>query len=382
MTAMTPCPPVARRASEEIVLSNAQIVCRDESFLGCVTVVDGVIADIAKGRWNAPGAVDMEGAFLLPGLVDVHTDNLEKHTIPRPGVFWNPVTAAVAHDAVIVAAGITTVFDSLCVGAIGKPDRRIALPRMIEGLQAAEQQALLRAEHVLHLRCDLAEATLIDDVEAYLDHPALRFVSILEDSPRRDPAHFASVAEKRKLGAESGAVPACEDLLRIRRRISAECQRRGIPWGNHDDTKAWHIDEGVALGMAVAEFPLTMEAVDAAEKAGVPVIGGAPNLVAGKSHSGNISMRDLAVRRRLGMLCSDYIPASLLHAVAILVADPIGLSLPEAVRLVSTAPAEAFGMTDRGVIEVGRRADLIQVAFNGDGPPVLQSSWCNGRRIY
>ncbi|MCG8543121.1 MAG: alpha-D-ribose 1-methylphosphonate 5-triphosphate diphosphatase [Alphaproteobacteria bacterium] len=365
-----------------MVLSNARIVCRNEVVSGSVHIVDGLIAGVDHGRTNVPGAIDLDGEFLLPGLVDVHTDNLEKHSIPRPGVFWDPVTAVVAHDAVLAAAGITTVFDSLCVGAVGKPDRRVALPRMIEGLRVAKDKALVRTDHLLHLRCDLFEQDLVEDLQGYIDDPSLRFVTILEDSLRRDPAHFAATVKKRKIEDEAAAGPDGADLLEKRRWIAAECRRRGIPWGNHDDTKAWHIDEGVALGMQVAEFPLTMEAVEAACDASIPVIGGAPNLVAGQSHSGNISMRQLAAQDRLGILCSDYIPASMLHAIAVLTRDPMAFSIQDAVKRVATTPAETFGLSDRGAIEPGRRADLIHVAMRGEHAPILRASWCRGRRAY
>jgi alpha-D-ribose 1-methylphosphonate 5-triphosphate diphosphatase len=367
--------------SGAVVLTNARIVRADEVVHGSLRVVDGLIDDIGSGGSSAAGAIDLDGDFLLPGLIDVHTDNLEKHAIPRPGVFWDGMSAAVAHDHLIVGAGITTVFDSLCVGAIGKPDRVTALPTMISGLKQAEAHGLLRATHLLHLRCDVTEPTLPRDLEPCIDDPALAFVTMLEDSLRRDAARYRSVSKRR--GIDVDKVPEPQGIPERRRWLASACRERGIAWGNHDDTMAWHIDEGAALGMQITEFPVTLEAAKAAAEIGMPIIGGAPNLVLGRSHAGGLSMRELIEQRLLDMLCSDYIPASLLHAVFTLAQGQIGLSLPQATALVSSKPAEVFGLADRGAIEIGLRADMIRVAppATPAGAPMLRASWHRGIRV-
>jgi len=372
-----PMPEVGARA--ELVFANARIVRPDEIIRGSLHVIDGMIVDIGPAATNVPSAIDLGGEYLLPGLIDVHTDNIEKHIIPRPGVLWDGMSAAAAHDMVLASAGITTVFDSLCVGTLGKPDRRHALPAAIEGLQRAERHGLLRTNHFLHLRCDVTEPGLAADLAPYLENPALRFVTVLEDSAARDPEHFRFTLKKRGM-TESDVADTPAETSERRRWLAAECRRRGIPWGNHDDTKAWHVAEGVELGMRIAEFPLTREAVEAAHKAGMAIIGGAPNVVAGRSHTKFLSMRELVSQERVTALCSDYVPASLLHAVLRLTRDPIGLPLSRAVKLVSQAPAELFGLSDRGTIDVGRRADLIHVAFD-DRAPILRASWHCGQRI-
>jgi alpha-D-ribose 1-methylphosphonate 5-triphosphate diphosphatase len=362
----------------EVLLAHAKIVTGDEIVHGNVQVVNGLIAGIDTASTSLRGAVDLQGDFLLPGLIDVHTDNLEKHAIPRPGVFWEKLSAAIAHDNTIIGAGITTVFDSLCVGALGKPDRRRALPLMVSGLAAANELGLLRAEHLLHLRCDVTEPNLRGELTPYLHDPSLKFITMLEDSSRRDPAHFKTTLKRRGLGAD--AEPPASVIAGNREWLAHCCRQRNIVWGNHDDTKDWHIAEGRDLGMLVAEFPVTREAARAARDAGMIIVGGAPNLVAGRSHAGGLSMRELASERMLNILCSDYVPASLLQAAFVLARDPIGMPLAAAVGLVSRAPAELFGLTDRGSIAIGNRADFIHVALK-DEVPVVRRVWRNGRRV-
>jgi alpha-D-ribose 1-methylphosphonate 5-triphosphate diphosphatase len=366
-------------SASELVISNAWIVGPDEDFLGSLRVLKGVIDRIDRGPARAPAAVDLGGEFLLPGLIDVHSDNLEKHAIPRPGVFWDGLSAALAHDSLIASAGITTVFDSLCVGAVGKPDRRKALPAMIDGLDRAEAGRMLRADHRLHLRCDVTEPDLDRILAPFIDHPRLALITMLEDSARRDVRRFKSILKRRGPEADTGL--SAERVLAQRTWLAAECRRRGIVWGNHDDTRAWHIDEGTAMGMTIAEFPVTSEAARAAHAAGMPIIGGAPNVVAGKSHAGGLSMRALVAEGMVRILCSDYIPASLLHAAFLMVRDPVGLPLSNAVALASRVPAEQFGLSDRGAIDIGRRGDLIHVSLSG-GTPLVRASWRAGARIY
>jgi alpha-D-ribose 1-methylphosphonate 5-triphosphate diphosphatase len=365
-------------AATEQAFCNARIVTPDEDFLGSLRVSRGVIDRIDRGASGIAGAVDLGGDYLLPGLIDVHTDNLEKHTVPRPGVFWDGLSAAVAHDSLIAAAGITTVFDSLCVGAVGKPDRRKALPIMIDGLDRAAAAGALRVAHLLHLRCDVTEPDLERHLAPYMAHPRLALITMLEDSVRRDIARFESILKRRGPEADTGMAP--ERILAQRQWLAAECSRRNIIWGNHDDTQAWHIDEGRALGMRLAEFPVALDAARAAHAAGMPIVGGAPNVVAGKSHAGGLSMRDLVTEGIVDVLCSDYIPASLLHSVFLLTRDPIGMPLAAAVALATRNPAQQFGLADRGAIEIGRRADLVQARVC-DVTPVVRAVWRDGARI-
>jgi alpha-D-ribose 1-methylphosphonate 5-triphosphate diphosphatase len=376
-----------RDTDDSYVLGNARIVTRKDDISGALTVEQGRIAGVS--RKTPARFVDCEGDYLLPGFIDVHTDNFEKHAIPRSGVIWNLFTAAGSHDATMIAAGTTTVFDSLVAGGAGNATRRNLLPPAIAAIDKACDAGLLRADHFLHVRCDIVERASASLADALLDHPKLRFVTFIDDQPERDPERAALVHERRRglqRGSLNGAIAPTpeEDFAGAedrRRRLVAECQRRNIPVANHDDTKAAHVGDAARLGMRLSEFPITLEAATAARAHGMMIICGAPNLVRGGSHTGNVSVADLIRAGMVDVLCSDYIPSSILQAVFLLASETFSWSLPSAVALASDRPAELFGLTDRGRIEEGRQADLIRVRLV-DGVPAVHSVWRAGRLVF
>jgi len=328
----------------------------------------------------------------LPGLVELHTDNLEKHVAPRPGLRW-PMTAAVlAHDAQIAGSGITTVLDALTVGEVRQEAVRAEmLQGSVGAITAAQREGGLRAEHFLHLRCEVAHETIVETVEQLIDHPLVRLVSLMDHTPGQ--RQFASIEKyyeyyQGKFGysdAEMAAYIAQKtDLNRRyadtnRRALAAMGRARRLPQASHDDGTVAHVQEAIELGLRIAEFPTTLEAAEAARRHRMDVVAGAPNVVRGGSHSGNISARDLAVAGLLDILSSDYAPVSLLHA-AFLLHQAIGIELPATVGMVSRQPAAALGLDDRGEIATGKRADLVRVRIV-DAMPVARHVWRAGERV-
>src|SRR5262245_23300289 len=204
--------PLAHRATEVdtdscqgstcVELTHARIVVPGDVVVGTVTIEDGHIAEIAPGPSRGTGAVDLAEDWLLPGLIDVHTDHLEKHAMPRANVFWDPLSAALTYDAALAAAGITTAFDSIVVGSCGDAARRVLLPRMIAGLDAARRHGLFEVDHRLHLRFDLLEPDLGALAEPWLDRSDVVFLTMLDDSPGRDPVRFRRLQKKRGIREE------------------------------------------------------------------------------------------------------------------------------------------------------------------------------------
>jgi alpha-D-ribose 1-methylphosphonate 5-triphosphate diphosphatase len=338
-------------------------------------------------------AVDLEGDFLLPGLVELHTDNLEKHVAPRPGVRWPMPAAVIAHDAQIAAAGITTVYDALTVGEISQDGVRAEmLHDSVAAIAAAERDGALRAQHFLHLRCEVAHETIVETVEPLIGHPLLRLMSLMDHTPGQ--RQFTDVAVYRryykgKYGLSDAEIDRfIEDMRRAQTRfgdryraaLADGCRRRGLPVASHDDATPAHVAEAMDAGCAIAEFPTTMDAARAAHAAGLAVLMGAPNLVLGGSHSGNVSAMDLAEAGVLDILSSDYVPLSLLHAAFLLHERGPRLPLSQAIALVTATPARAVGLDDRGAIAPGLRADLARV---GGRPPFVTpvAVWRGGRRI-
>jgi alpha-D-ribose 1-methylphosphonate 5-triphosphate diphosphatase len=377
----------------ELVLTNARLVTRDEAFEGTVRIVDGRIADVDTGRSGLSAAIDCEGDFLLPGLVELHTDNLEKHFMPRPGVRWPGMPATLAHDAQMAAGGITTIFDAISLNdAIDALSRTANLQAMIDSVGDAHRQGWLRADHRLHLRCEVASASALEVFERFADHPLVGIVSLMDHTPgQRQFVHEEKYTEYY-MGKYGFTRDYMEEFTRRQQALSARyatdnrhalaaaCHARGFVLASHDDATVAHVEEAIALGTHIAEFPTTLEAARAAHQAGMKVLAGAPNLVRGTSHSGNVPAADLAADGSLDVLSSDYVPASLLHAAFLLHRGSLAIALPEAVAKVSAVPAQAAGLEDRGAISVGRRADLVRVFDTGD-VPVVRSVWREGRRV-
>jgi alpha-D-ribose 1-methylphosphonate 5-triphosphate diphosphatase len=375
-----------------LVLSNAGLVLREECVSGSIHVEAGRIVDIDAGRAPVRGAVDCQGDWIVPGLVELHTDVLERHAFPRPGVKWPAEAAVVAYDAQLAAAGITTSFDSLALGYVFDSGQRPRDPRpLAEAIRTTQGQGMLRAEHSLHVRCELGTAELLGDFEPFADDPMVRLVSLMDHTPGQ--RQFVSVDRYRqyyqgKYGLSDAQMAALIDsrqadqqtyAARNRAEITRRCQERGLTLVSHDDATVAHVEEAAKVGTVIAEFPTTLEAARAARAYGLAILAGAPNIVCGGSHSGNIAAAELAGEGLLDILSSDYVPASLLHA-AVLLHTRVGWSLPAALATVTATPAERAGLQDRGVLAPGHRADLVQVRLV-DGLPVVRAVWRQGRRV-
>jgi alpha-D-ribose 1-methylphosphonate 5-triphosphate diphosphatase len=376
------------------IFRNARIVTADTEFTGTVVVDNGTIQSLDNGDTSVPGAEDWAGDWLMPGLVEVHTDNLEKHLSPRPGVLWNAHSAMLVHDAQCAAAGITTVLDSVVIGDLDEGGPRCQTQHTsIAALHQCRDEGLMRVEHRLHLRCELSAPDMLEVFHEYADDSLLTLVSMMDHTPgqrqwrdmktyRRyterngsySDADFDAMIAQRKADQQAFSLPHRVEIVR-------ECQARGRALASHDDTLLSDIAQAVAEGVAMSEFPTTVEAAQAARAAGMAIIMGGPNMVKGGSHSGNVSAAELAQLDLLDIFSSDYVPSSLLMATFML-AHLDGWTLPKAVRTVTRNPARAIGLQDRGEVAVGQRADMLRVRMNRAGMPMVMETWCAGTRAF
>ncbi|MGB3487169.1 MAG: alpha-D-ribose 1-methylphosphonate 5-triphosphate diphosphatase [Xanthobacteraceae bacterium] len=378
----------------EMTLKNARVVLDDEIVNGSVTIRDGVIVDVDTGSSDVGD--DMEGDYLIPGLVELHTDHLESHYAPRPGVVWNSIAALQAHDAQVAGSGITTVFDCLRLGSdefggFKKGEMRV----IADALETAAAEDRLRASHMIHLRCEVSASDVLEHFDDFRTDPQVRLASLMDHAPGQ--RQFQTIEQytlyyrkKRNLSdsdferfiayrLEESSLYAAPH----RKAIVEACTKRGIALASHDDATIEHVEESKGFGVRLAEFPTSFEAAQASHHAGMAVLMGAPNVVRGKSHSGNISARTLADEGVLDVLSSDYVPLSLIHAPFVLAADESSsITLPQAIRMVSARPARAVGLDDRGRIASGLRADLVRVRVRDDrSVPIVKSVWREGRRV-
>jgi alpha-D-ribose 1-methylphosphonate 5-triphosphate diphosphatase len=378
----------------DIVIGNARVILADRVIeRGWVALADGRIAEIGEG--DAPaGSDDAGGDLVMPGLIELHTDHLEAHYLPRPKVFWDPISAVVSYDGQLATCGITTVLDSLRVwreDGAEDVDGRAGI--LAAAITAAREANILRAEHFLHLRCEIPMPDVVEEAKELIDRPDVRLMSLMDHTPGQRQFRDEVKLRDYYRGKAGGMTDAELDVLFKRRfdyqqayaaknmrEIVALAHQYEIPLASHDDTTDENVTDAIRDRVSVAEFPTTMEAARGLHRAGIDILMGAPNVVRGGSHSGNIAAVDLAREGLLDILSSDYVPSSLLMGALQLPKQIPAIDLAAAVRTVTKTPAEAVGLNDRGEIAVGKRADLIRVHVVRD-VPVVRSVWREGSRV-
>ena len=379
------------------IFQNARIVLTDSVILGDLVCQDGLIQEIQKtGTVSAqsfPEAYDLQGDFLMPGFVELHTDNLERHMTPRPKTDWPVLSAVIAHDAQIASAGITTVYDAISVGDVSEKSARILrLQESMQGILKAQAQNILRVDHRVHLRCEVSYPGLKEALSEMLTHPLVGMLSVMDHTPGQRQFTSLDVYYTYYQGKYGYTDQQMQDFVDRRyedQRQFSEYHRAfvvqaaaeyGYALASHDDAKEVHVVEAVRDNMTVAEFPTTLEAAKASHEAGLGVMMGGPNLVRGGSHSGNISARLLAENGYLDIISSDYIPHSLVQGAFILAEKVKCYDLPKAIACISKTPADCVGLHDRGEISCGKRADLVHVRIVAD-QPLIRSVWTKGVRV-
>ncbi|MCO5784057.1 MULTISPECIES: alpha-D-ribose 1-methylphosphonate 5-triphosphate diphosphatase [Citrobacter] len=378
-----------------MIINNVKLVLEDDVVQGSLEIEDGIIRAFTESQSRLPEALDGEGGWLLPGLIELHTDNLDKFFTPRPKVDWPAHSAMSSHDALMVASGITTVLDAVAIGDVRDGgDRLENLEKMINAVEETQKRGVNRAEHRLHLRCELPHHTTLPLFEKLVGREPVTLVSLMDHSPgQRQFANREKYREyyqgKYSLTDEQMARYEEEQLALAARwsqpnrtAIAQMCRERQIALASHDDATCDHVLESHQLGSVIAEFPTTFAAAEASRHHGMNVLMGAPNIVRGGSHSGNVAAHKLAELGLLDILSSDYYPASLLDA-AFRVADDEAnrFTLQQAIRLVTHNPARALNLDDRGVIAEGKRADLV-LAHRKDGNIHIDHVWRQGKRVF
>jgi alpha-D-ribose 1-methylphosphonate 5-triphosphate diphosphatase len=383
-----------RGLGADLVLANARLVLADEVVAGSVTFSGGVISAVDTGAGVPAGALDCQGATVIPGLIELHTDNLERHLKPRPTVTWPHGAAIVAHDGEMASAGITTVFDAVRVGSLkdrSKSSEQFGYARPVATeIRRLAGAGVLRIDHRLHLRAEVCSQTALGDMDQFSVEDGIDIVSIMDHTPGQ--RQFTDIPQYRcyYMGRHGLSDRQMDEFIVFAQGLSAEfgaenlrgiverAGRLGAVLASHDDTTVEHVALSAAHGIGFAEFPTTMAAAWACHGAGIPVMMGAPNILRGGSHSCNVAAMELAEQGLLDILSSDYAPSALLMGAMKLSRESGDLA--GAVAMVTGNPARAVGLADRGDIATGKRADLVMLR-EIDDLSVVTGVWSAGRKV-
>jgi len=356
-----------------------------------VRVEAGTIAEIVQGR-ALDGGLEACGAWLLPGLVDVHSDAIEKAVEPRPNARFPTEIAVRELDRSLAGCGITTMFHSL---SFADMEDGLRSNNAAAGLirEIAEIAPLLRVDTRIHARFEVTDLGAVPHLEALVQEGMVHLLSFMDHSPGqgqyKDVAAYKGfygkvyektdeelerILERKRAAHQSGVGEAVDAMVAL-------CASHGVAMASHDDDSEVRIDWCAREGIAMSEFPVNLQTAGAARDRGIPSCLGAPNLVRGGSQAGNLSVRQALEHGYGDILCSDYLPLSLLHAVFLV--DALGFRpLHEAVAMATLVPATATGIDELvGSIQVGKRADLLLVERRHGHPDTLRT-WVKGREVY
>lgn len=365
--------------SSEKIYTNYRLQLPEQEVHGTLLVKEGRIADIQPGTTST--GQNGQGEYLLPGLVELHTDNLERCVSPRPGVRWPLDAAATHHDRDLAAAGITTVCDAIAIGDVTPTSLRATeFHSMIQAIENKQTAGEFSVDHRLHLRCELAFEEVADMVSQHAEHPLLSLISLMDHTPGQRQFTQLNKFREYYIGKHGVTEAEMDDFIRDRlaaQKAHAETSRKTLvklanehrlAMASHDDATVEHVQQAISEGATISEFPTTLEAAKEAHANDLQVLMGAPNLVLGKSHSGNVSATELAEQDLVDLISSDYVPHSLLLSIFILAAKT-QKPVHEAMRPMTVNPAQAIGLeSDRGTLEIGKRADFLTVRLENNIP--------------
>ena len=385
-----------RRLITHATLVTPSGVLADHALLteGGIIAAIGPAAELAEHSANGVETLDARGAYLLPGLIDLHTDTLEKEITPRPGADFPLEVAIHELDRKLVACGITTVYHSLHMGyadAERSAASRFTRRDVVAGVRAmACAHTLARTR--IHLRYEYSGhgVEVRDLVEALIAEGAIDLLSFMDHTPGQGQysreRFISNLIKQGKTEAEAIAVLADRQArpkltLDALREIGHSARARHIPVASHDDDTPEKVSQMHSAGVNICEFPITLAAAHAARTLGLDVLGGAANVLRGGSLTGNLDITSAISAGAVNGLCSDYYPPAMLHSVFKLWRERV-LPLTQAVEAATAIPARAAGIGDEtGSLETGKAADLILVRLRGETPTVLQT-YVQGERVH
>jgi alpha-D-ribose 1-methylphosphonate 5-triphosphate diphosphatase len=383
-----------------MLLTNAGVILPTSLLDGGTVVIDGphIVDILSQSVPDGPGVIDLGGRYLLPGLVDLHNDALEREINPRPGANFDPAFALLNLDRKLAAAGVTTQFHAVSFAERAAFGRSVDYATMLcDTVHALRREPHAAIENQILHRLDIRTQGALARLLATLDAADVPLLSLNDHVPGQGQyrdlvafrRHIRPYLHKEVTEAEMDEIIAnrlqrasdTEAVVEatLRGLIDAGSERRLI-LASHDDDTIERVDLMADLGCTIAEFPITLEAAQQARARGMVIAMGAPNLLRGGSLTGNASALELMEHGLVDLLVADYHAPALLAAAFKAVESGL-VDLPAAIRLLTATPAAAVGLDDRGVIAAGRRADLVVLSRYG-GVPVVDATLVQGALCY
>lgn len=372
------------------LLINARVVLPTEVRDGvAILIEDGFIVALDPNGKGKKEIIDLEGRILIPGMIDLHCDALEKEIEPRPNVHFPLDFSCAQADKRNAVAGITTVFHALSFAnhELGVRNNAFAA-EIARVIKAFQPHALI--DNLVHARYEVTDETAPPILRELIEQGDVHLISFMDHSPGQGQfrdvetyrdylSHTYKTDENTIDGILARKLKAAQGAMDRMRSLAEMAQLHGVSIASHDDDSPDKIATVRALGAVISEFPINIETARAARENGLATLFGAPNILRGKSQSGNMRALDAVINGLADCLCGDYSPASLLPSIMRL-PSLTDITLSQAVAMVTVNPARAIGLSDRGEIAVGKRADLVAVKMLGSLPHV-EKVWKDGKLV-
>lgn len=382
------------------VITNAKVVLPDRVAEGAdVVVEDGIVSELREAGRPVPEraeAIDANGGYVMPGFVDIHADYIEHMASPRPTSIMDFRMSLREAERELATHGITTMFHSLSLYGVSDFDiKPIRAPentrRFIDIIEGTSRSSHL-IRHRFHARFEIDNLARAGELEDYLRARRIHLVSFMDHSPGQGQYRDLEIYRKTLKGYRNMSDEEVDRLIEERMRtaklsasriseLAALAREHGISIASHDDDSVEKLALASGFGSTISEFPISLEVAREARRMGIHTVAGAPNVLLGGSHAGNLSAREAILDGSIDILCSDYYPAAILHSIFKLHRED-GLGLPALVRMATLNPAEAVGMGGEiGSVEPGKKADLIVVETVDGDFPVCTAVLVDGRMV-
>lgn len=361
-----------------------------------VLIEDDIIRDVLPKDASVPQAfqgtdvdvIEAAGGFVTPGFIDIHSDHIERMTAPRPSSILDFTVALHETERELMMHGITTMYHSLSfndAGAFRKSNIRDPqyTRRFLELISEFRHKGHL-IHHRFHARFEITSTHRVAEITRYIEHGLVHLLSLTDHTPGQGQYHDVDMYRETMRGYRDVSEDELDQIVLERqsqkklgraglRSLVSTAREHGVSVASHDDDTLEKLELNRELGLNISEFPVHLEIARAARRMGFRTVAGGPNILLGGSHTGNLSAAEAVGDSAIDIICSDYYPASLLHAVFIL-HDDYRLDLPQAFRLVTLNAAEAVQIDhERGSIEPGKIADILVIHRMSDGFPAVNT---------